>query len=95
MIGTPRVHNRLTDSTNERAKLLATMPGIGPPVALLMRGNTRFFFVAFPVSDIINRRPSSIRDVRVRPSAAALRLARLSRSCGNRTVVRSIICQDI
>jgi hypothetical protein len=31
----------------------------------------------------------------VQPSSAALRLARRSRSLGRRTVVRSIICQDI
>src|SRR5262249_1431863 len=43
----------------------------------------------------INRRPSSMREVSVRPSAAALRLARSSRSSGSRTVVRPTICHDI
>src|SRR5262249_43571095 len=41
------------------------------------------------------RSPSSIRDVRVRPSAVALRLARLSRSSGRRTVVVGTMCQEI
>ena len=47
------------------------------------------------VSATTSRSPSSIRDVRVRPSAAALRLATLEQSSGRRTVVRSLICQDI
>jgi len=70
-------------------------PGIGPPVALLTRDMRRFGFVTFRFSAMTNRRPSAINDVRVRPSAAALRFARLRRSSGSRTVVRSIICLDI
>src|SRR5580704_6130721 len=42
-----------------------------------------------------SRSPSSMREVNVRCSASALRLARLSNSFGSLTVVRSIICQDI
>jgi len=74
---------------------VSSTPGIGPPVALLTRGRTRLALVCFCFSVKIDRSPSSIRDVRVRPSAAALRLARLRRSSGSRTVVRSVICHDI
>src|SRR5712691_213400 len=76
-------------------KRVRSIPGISPPAALLTRGRTRFFLAAFLGSVTTIRNPSSIRDVSVRPSAAALRLARLSRSSGRRTVVRSLICQDI
>jgi len=68
---------------------------MGPPAALLTRGTMRFRFVALLFSEITNRSPSEIKDVRVRPSAAALRFACLRRSAGSRTVVRSTICLDI
>jgi hypothetical protein len=72
-----------------------SIPGIGPPVALLIGGRTRLPFAAFLSPATINRSPSSMRDVSVRPSAAALRLARSSRPSGSRTVVRVVICHDI
>src|SRR5215216_918390 len=72
-----------------------SIPGIGPPLALLTRGRVRFVFAIFRLPATTIRSPSSIRDVNVRPSAAALRLARLSRSSGRRMVVRSAICHDI
>src|SRR5262249_43227801 len=94
--------NRFIRSTYSRSSISCSadrsgrsIPGIGPPVALLMRGRVRFAFAACRSSATIIRRPSSISEVRVRPSAAALRLARLSNSSGRRIVVRSVICQDI
>ena len=78
-------------STDRRAR----SPGIGPPVALLTRGRTRLSRARFLFSVTTNRRPSSIKEVSVRPSAAALRLAQLRRSSGSRTVVRSVICHEI
>ena len=56
-------------------------------------GSTRLLFAAFLSPATINRSPSSMREVSVRPSAAALRLARSSRPSGSRTVVRDVICQ--
>jgi hypothetical protein len=55
------------------------MRGIGPPVASLIRGWTILLLAFFSLSVTINRSPSSIREIRVQPSAAALRLARLKR----------------
>jgi len=78
-------------STDRRAR----SPGIGPPVALLTRGRTRLSRARFLFSVTTNRRPSSIKEVRVRPSVAALRLAQLRRSCGSLTVVRPLICHEI
>src|SRR5215468_1988182 len=60
-----------------------------------MGGRTRLPFVGLLPPATINRSPSSMREVSVRPSAAALRLARSSRSSGSRTVVRPAICHDI
>jgi hypothetical protein len=71
------------------------MPGKGPPVAVLNLGKTRLALLALRFSATTSRNPSSISEVSVRRSASALRLARLSRSAGSRTVVRSIICHDI
>src|SRR5579862_9588675 len=71
------------------------MPGIKPPAARLTRGMTRSAVFARRFSVRTSWSPSSISEVKVRPSAAALRRARSSRSSGKRTVVRSIICQDI
>jgi hypothetical protein len=76
-------------------KPVGSRPGIGPPAALLTRGTTRFGFVTLRFSAITNRSPSAINDVRVRPSAAALRFARSRSSSGSRTVVLSVICLDI
>src|SRR5262249_40986005 len=76
-------------------KSVRSIPGMGPPVALLMGGITRFIFPDFLLSLTTNLSPSSISDVSVRPSAVALRLARINSSLGRRTVVRSFICQDI
>src|SRR5215216_6182987 len=82
-------------SNSWRPEMLVTStPGIRPPPALLMRGRMRFFGAFRLVASTI-RKPSSISEVSVRPSAAALRLARLSTSSGRRTVVRSVICLDI
>src|SRR5271166_2616465 len=71
---------------------VSSIPGIGPPLALLIRGRTRLVFGGFRSSLTTSRSPSSISEVRVRRSAAALRLARLRRSSGSLTVVRSAIC---
>src|SRR5262249_39836698 len=60
-----------------------------------MGGRTRLLSAAFFPLATISRSPSSMREVSVRPSAAALRLARSSRPLGSRTVVRWFICQDI
>src|ERR1700730_1831616 len=76
-------------------KSMRSIPSIGPPVALLTGGITRFIFSDFLLLFTRSLRPSSISDVSVRPSAAALRLARIKSSLGRRTVVRSFICRDI
>src|SRR5205085_8536304 len=55
-----------------------SMPGNGPPTAELVRGITRLFSGWRAASLTTSRSPSSISDVSVRPSAAALRLARAS-----------------
>jgi len=72
-----------------------SMPGIGPPVALLTGGNVRGALPTFFFSATTILSPSSMSAVSVRPSAFALRLARSSKALGSRTVVRSAICQDI
>ncbi len=77
------------------ARRVSSSPGIRPPAALLTRGTIRFGLTARLLSAMTTRSPSAISDVRVRPSAAALRFARLSRSSGRRTVVRRVICLDI
>src|SRR5712691_9739 len=84
-----------SSNSSSAENLVISIPGIGPPVALLTGSGPPFFFKPFLGSATTIRSPSSIRDVRVRPSAAALRLARVSRSWGRRTVVRSLICQNI
>ncbi len=58
-------------------------------------GRPRFAFPAPRSFATTSRTPSSMSAVKVRPSAAALRLARRSRSLGRRTVVRTFMCQEI
>src|SRR4051812_15691292 len=72
-----------------------SMPGRNPPVVLLIGGMTRFVLPGLRSSVVTSRKPSSISEVSVRPSDAALRLAREIRSSGRRMVVRSVICLDI
>src|ERR1700720_3401078 len=71
-----------------------SMPGNGGPEAVLY-GSGRRSRLPARLSLTTSRNPSSMSDVSVRFSATALRLARLSRSFGSLTVVRSTICQDI
>lgn len=82
----------ISSSAAESSRLT---PGLSPPVAELTGGGTRLVRAAGARSARTRRRPSSIRAVSERPSASALRLARLTRSSGRRTVVLSVICHDI
>src|SRR3979490_3218406 len=76
-------------------KRVRSIPGIRPPVALLTRARSAACRPSvFLGSDTTDRNPSSIRDDSVRPSAAALRRARLSSSSGRRIVVRLLIYRD-
>jgi hypothetical protein len=77
------------------AESLTSTPGIKPPVATLTRGKLRTADFSCGSSLTTRRRPSSIMAVRESPSAAALSLARRTRSSGRRTVVLSDICHDI
>ena len=82
-----------SSSSCNAAESSRSIPGVRPPLAELTGGRTRFLRAASPSSPRTLRKPSSMRAVSDRRSARACRLARLTRSSGNRTVVLCI-CHD-
>ena len=74
------------------ALLLMSTPGTTPPPALEI-GSCTLFRPGLDGFDSKVKRPSSTREVKVRPSLAALRLTRPRSSSFNRIVV--LICLDI
>ena len=66
-----------------------------PPLAVLTGGSACLAEPGLSAAATTRRSPSSINEVNVRPSAAALRFARVNSGCGRRTVVRSGIGSDI
>ncbi len=71
------------------------MPGNVPPVSLLTGSGVRADTEFFGFSTTTKRKPSSIREVSVRRSAVALRLARASKSRGSLMVVRTNMPHEI
>src|ERR1700720_1184985 len=86
-------YSRSSNSCTKEDRSSQLIPGLRPPLALLTGGSLCFTDLDLFFSEPTNLRPCSINDVSVRPSAAALRLARVNSSSGNRIVVRSVISE--
>src|SRR5215472_12577161 len=84
-------YSRSSISCTNDDKFSQLIPGARPPLALLMGGSLRLADGGSALRATTNLRPCSINEVSVRPSAAALRLAWFNSSCGNRTVVLSLM----
>jgi hypothetical protein len=84
-------YSRSSASSSEDEASKST-PGITPPLASLTGGSLCVDGLGRLFPTITRLRPSSISAVSVRPSAAALRLARRKSSSGSRTVVPSLTC---
>src|SRR5262245_61154005 len=87
-----RENHRFSIRSSRSLDRFRSTPGSVPPDALEIGNFTRVRLAAFE-SASTTFSPSSISEVKVRPSSAAFFLARRSKSSGSRIVV--LICQRI